>query len=134
MGQATRIALVLLAILGAFAGTNLSISHLSTGETCPVIGPMPACYLVAFGYSLVVLSAISATAKWSQNIFYLGWTPVAALAGFGVVLELAGRETCPKGAGDIPQCFYSFLMALMCLFLFLLFRKSGKTLNKTEGG
>jgi len=134
MGQVTRIVLVLLALLGAFAGINLSISHLSTGETCPVIGPLPACYLVAIGYSLVVLSAISATAKWTRNIFYLGWTSIAALAGFGVMLELSGRETCPNGAGNIPQCFYSFLMVLICLVLFLILRKTGKTPNKTERG
>ena len=125
MGRVARIALLLLALFGAIAGINLSISHLSTGETCPVIGPLPACYLVAIGYSLVALSAISATAKWSRIIFFIGWTPVALLAGFGVVLELAGRETCPRGAGNIPQCFYSFLMALICLVLFLIFRKSG---------
>lgn len=134
MRNAARAALLVLALFGAIAGINLSISHLSTGETCPIIGPLPACYLVAIGYSLVAISAISATAKWSRNIFFLGWTPVAVLAGFGVVLELAGRDTCPPGAGNIPQCFYSFLMALICLILFLVFRKFGaKLINTGEG-
>jgi len=134
MGRIARVALLLLALFGAIAGINLSISHLNTGETCPVLGPLPACYLVAIGYSLVALSAVSARAKWSRNLFFLGWTPVAVLAGFGVILELAGRDTCPTGAGNIPQCFYSFLMAMICLVLFLLFQKFGATLNQTGEG
>jgi len=134
MGQVARIALILLALFGAYAGISLSISHINTGETCPVIGFLPACYLVAIGYSLVALSTISASANWSRIAFFLGWVPVAVLAGFGVVLEVAGRETCPRGAGNIPQCFYSFLMALICLILFLVFRKSGLKLKIPSDG
>jgi len=134
MRQILRIALLVLALFGTFAGASLSLSHMSTGETCPVVGPLPACYLVAIGYFLVALSAISPTAKWTRNVFFIGWTPVAVLAGFGVMLELAGRETCPRGAGGIPQCFYSFLMAMICLFLFLMFRKTAmRALPLSEG-
>jgi len=61
---------------------------MSTGETCPVVGPLPACYLVAIGYFLVALSAISPTAKWTRNVFFIGWTPVAVLAGFGSTMFL----------------------------------------------
>jgi len=125
MGQLARFALLAIALFGAYVGISLSLSHMNTGETCPTLGPLPACYLVAIGYSLVALSTISAVKPWTRNIFFLGWTPVALLAGMGVALELAGRETCPQGAGGIPQCFYSFLMAMICLLLFMAFRKSG---------
>jgi len=81
MGQLARFALLAIALFGAYVGISLSLSHMSTGETCPILGPLPACYLVAIGYSLVALSTISATKSWTRNAFFLGWTPVTLLAG-----------------------------------------------------
>jgi len=86
MRQITRIALLALALFGTYAGVSLSLSHLNTGETCPVVAHLPACYVVAIGYFLVALSTISLLGRGSKYMFFCGWTPVAVLAGFGVVL------------------------------------------------
>jgi len=123
MEKAARYALLLLAFSGALAGGQLSLQHLSFGEVCPMLGPIPACLVVFLGYlSISVSAALGATsrAKW---LFFLGWVPVAGLAFSGVVLELLGNDICPPGALGIPQCVYSFAMAMMCLGLFLLYRR-----------
>lgn len=127
MRAAARYMLMALALLGAYAGVKLSLSHLSTGETCPMLGPVPACYIVALGYLAVLVSTIFKESFWSKPTFFLGWAPVAGLALFGVVFELAGHDICPPGALGIPQCFYSFLMAMSCLGLFLLYRRNAPT-------
>ena len=116
-----RIILSLLAGFGAYAGVNLSIGHFHTGDVCPMLGPVPACYLVFVGY---VLAAI---APWipvslGRPAFWIGWTPVAALATFGVVLELTQGDVCPK-AGGVPQCFYSFGLAALVLLFWILHRR-----------
>jgi len=123
MMVATRYGLMALAILGSLAGWQLTYTHLNIGETCPMLGPMPACIIVALGYFLVTVSAIFAGSKWSKRLFFIGWLPVAFLAASGVALELLGQDICPAGALGIPQCFYSLLMALICLALFLSYRK-----------
>jgi len=123
IGTAARYVLIVLALVGSFAGWQLFISHLNTGDTCPMLGPVPACIVVALGYLAVGISAIFGASGWSRNLFSIGWLPAALLAMSGVVLEFMGQDICPTGALGIPQCFYSLLMALICLALFLLYRK-----------
>lgn len=53
MDKLARYALISLALLGTIAGASLSTSHLQTGETCPMLGPLPACYVVFIGYMLI---------------------------------------------------------------------------------
>lgn len=119
-----RLALGLLSGFGAYAGGSLSLRHAQTGEICPMLGPIPACYLVFLGYLLVFVSAVITERPIARKLFYLGWTPVFLLALTGVTLELTKGHVCPPGALGIPQCFYSFTMALLCLGFFKLSLKS----------
>lgn len=133
MGKLSRLALIALSLLGCLAGVKLSLSHFNTGEICPVLGPIPACYIVALGYGAVFVSTVFKNSKWSRPVFFIGWSPVAGLALFGVVLELIGQDICPPGALGIPQCFYSFLMAIICLALFLTYRRKMGVIDQPGG-
>ena len=113
-----RLSLIFLAGFGVFAGARLSIDHLQHGETCPMLGPIPACIIVFLGYLSVGLAALFVTKSVAKRMFYIGWTPVFLLALVGVFLELTQGDICPPGGMGIPQCFYSFGMALACLLLF----------------
>ncbi|MGJ8562808.1 MAG: hypothetical protein ACSHXY_04580 [Alphaproteobacteria bacterium] len=125
MARATRYFLLLLALLGVIAGGRLSIEHLRFGKICPMLGPIPACLIVFLGYSAIGIGAFLGRTPKSRNLFFLGWLPITGLALSGVAAELLGEHICPLGAFDVPQCFYSLLMAMICLALFLMHRRLG---------
>lgn len=116
--KVSRLALIALAGFGTLAGLKLSIEHIQHGEVCPMFGPIPACFIVFLGYLCVVLAAIFVRKKFVKRLLFIGWTPVFLLALMGVILELTKGDVCPSGIYDIPQCFFSLAMALICLGLF----------------
>lgn len=122
-----RIALIVLAGLGTLAGLRLSAAHMQHGEVCPMLGPIPACIIVFLGYLCVVLAALFIKKPFAKRVFYIGWTPVFLLALMGVILELTKGHVCPPGAYGIPQCFFSFAMALICLALFKVTLKTNRS-------
>lgn len=119
-----RVILSLLASFGAYSGFTLSLGHFHAGDICPMLGPVPACYLVLIGYALVAI-APWIPVRFGWPAFWLGWSPVAGLAAMGVVLELSQGDVCPK-AGGIPQCFYSFALAALVLGLWVLDRRAAR--------
>jgi len=121
----SRIALIILAGLGTFAGAQLSLTHMTQGEICPMLAFIPACIIVFLGYALILWAAVFG-GKRSKLVFYIGWTPVTLLASLGVILELTKGGTCPPGAMGVPQCFYSLAMAILCLLLFLAMQSFAK--------
>ena len=124
INKAARLALIVLAGLGTFAGARLTLEHLPHGGVCPMLGPIPACIVVFLGYLFILLSAIFLSKRVSKPFFFVGWTPVFLLALTGVILELTKGQTCPPGAFGIPQCFFSLAMVLICLGLFKLSLKA----------
>jgi len=56
--RAFRLLLIAIAGFGCLAGARLSLQHLQHGEVCPMLGPIPACFIVFAGYLFVVLAAI----------------------------------------------------------------------------
>lgn len=120
----SQVVLILIAGLGTFSGLRLSADHLLHGEVCPVIGQVPACNLVFLGYFAVVIAAFCFKKNWASIVFSVGWTPVFLLALSGVALELTKGDVCPPGIGGIPQCFFSFAMAVIAWIAFRVLRKS----------
>lgn len=118
-----RTLLALAAGTGAVAGVLLSYQHFHTGQTCPLLGPLPACYLVFMGYALVAGSAFLKKPA-ASVAFWLGWTPITGLALAGTVLELVQGGVCPRTAGGIPQCYLSLLIAAALLALWLMLNRS----------
>ena len=123
---AFQIPLLAISGFGVFAGAQLSITHIQQGEICPLLGPIPACFVVFIGYSLMFIAAIKATSTFSGKLFYIGLTPIFLLAAFGVVMEIIQGSICPDGLLGIPQCVFSLIMALASLGLFFGLRRAVK--------
>lgn len=112
---AARIALFGLIALALFGATSLSIIHVQSGETCPLIATVPACLIVLLGYVLILMSV---GARKLRLLFWFGAGPVLVLALLGVGLEtLRGGGVCPAGPLGIPQCFISLGIILVIIVL-----------------
>ena len=87
-------------------------------DSCPDIGPLPACYLVGLCYAAMALAALAAPRRlfW---LFIAGWVPVFLLALGGTTLELSGRPTCPPSPTGLPMCYFSLAIACLLLPAFL---------------
>ncbi len=106
-----RTAIVLLASIGVLGVGRISIIHWTGEASCPMIGSLPACYLILIGYSLIVLSMYPRLQK-ASVLFLVGWVPVVMLALTGVVGELTDVLQCPHLENGTPQCFLSAALAL----------------------
>lgn len=116
-----RALLVAAASIGFIGGGKLSLAHFESGDVCPMLGPLPACYLVFAGYGLMIGAAL-APRRWFQRLFILGWTPIFALAFIGAVLHTLVGDTCPVKNG-VPQCYLSLAVALVIFALFWFARR-----------
>lgn len=90
--------------------------------TCPMLGVVPACYVVTIGYSLIILSLFLK----NSTIFLIGSLPVFILAFFGSSYELMGQKTCPRNAVGTPLCYYSLAVIIVVIFAFYLWRKASR--------
>ena len=116
--RALRI-LLLIACLVILAGIiPISVRHFNLGNTCPTLGPIPACYVVSVAYAAMAAAAL----VWWRNLkwlFFLGAAPVILLAATGTTLELSGVPTCPRSAGGWPLCYTSLMIGVSLLTLYL---------------
>jgi hypothetical protein len=117
-----RIALLLLVGLGLWSGAKLSISHYKAGESCPILGAVPACYIALAGYLMMasaVLRLFMSAAPWS-GVFWTGLFLAGGLALLGSALELIKGDICPKAMGWQPMCYVSlaFSVAIGVLYAF----------------
>jgi len=87
--------LLLLSGFGFLAGAQLSVNHLRHGEICPMIGPVPACIIVFFGYLMVFIAlpkvtfALRAQLEFRNVSSHLLWPLYAGL----FLRELLGTLT-----------------------------------------
>ena len=117
-----RAAIIILASIGILGVGRISINHWTGEASCPMIGPLPACYIILIGYSLIVLSVYPGLQQTSL-LFLIGWVPVITLALIGVVGELTDIIQCPQLENGLPQCYLSAVLALILgLIAWLLFR------------
>ena len=117
-----RTAIILLASVGVLGVGRISIIHWTGEASCPMIGSLPACYIILIGYSLIVLSMYPLVQK-ALVLFVIGWAPVVLLALTGVVGELTGVLQCPHLENGTPQCYISAALALTIgLLAWFLFR------------
>ncbi len=108
----SRLLLAFLAMLGLIPAALLTGEHFLTGTACPLIGPLPACFLVFAGYCLIFYSAM--TWGWTRHAaFLVGWLPVSILAILATILEIANGPVCPRAFGFLPQCFLSLLLSIL---------------------
>jgi len=96
----------------------ISVAQWQTGVGCPMLGPLPACYLVTLCYAAMGLAALLWNKRLS-GLFFVGATPVILLALVGTGLELSGHPICPRSASGVPLCYMSLLVGVMMLLVFL---------------
>ena len=124
-----RTSIILLASIGVLGVGRISINHWTGEASCPMIGPLPACYIILIGYSLIVLSTYPRLQQ-AFLLFLIGWVPVILLALTGVVGELIGVLQCPHLEIGIPQCYISAALALIIgLIAWLLFKIEAATVD-----
>lgn len=105
-----RVLMILLTGLAVWGVGNISYVHWLGESACPMLGPVPACYVILIAYSLILLSLLRMT-RFSRTLFLLGWVPVFVLAMIGIVGELTGTLSCPASAIGIPKCYFSALLS-----------------------
>lgn len=96
----------------------ISIAQFETGNSCPKVLTVPACYVVTFGYSAMLLAA----AIWWRNlkwVFLAGAVPVFLIAMTGTAVEISGTPICPRSDFGLPLCFVSLAIVLGVSALFL---------------
>ena len=115
---------VIIGVAGAvLVGLAPVIVNQWTGvEDCPMLGPLPACYVVGASYTAMAIAAIVAPSR-LLRLFLIGWTPVFLLALTGTSLELSGTPTCPRTSNGIAMCYLSLTIALVLLPTFLVARR-----------
>ncbi len=111
--------LFLLVAFGLYSSGRLAWDQWHTGEACPILGPVPACYIAFAGY-LAMLAGMLFSSRFSkmQVVFYVGLALAGGLAILGSTLELIKGNVCPRVAG-IPMCFISLTMSVLIGGLFL---------------
>ena len=112
-----QLALQLLVGLGAVSSFRLAAQQWKTGEACPAIGSVPACYVAFAGYGLMLLGLVLAKITGRRLLFRVGLGIAGGLALFGTTLEIIHGDVCPR-AGSVPLCYVSLAMSLAILWLF----------------
>ncbi len=117
-----RVLLSVLALPGLLGGLFLSIEQLTAGDICPMLGPVPACYIVFAGYALILAAAWTPRSV-AWRLFLAGFAPVGGLAAAGTGLEIIQGDVCPQNEGGIPQCYLSLAFAFATFGGFILVRR-----------
>ena len=108
-------------MIGLLGVAPIAYRHAMGVETCPMLGPVPACYIVLLGYALAGAS-VFAEVRFRTTVFVTGWSPVFGLALMASGLEVLGNEVCPRGAFNIPTCFYSLALTTSLISAFFVER------------
>ncbi len=112
-----QLILTALVAFGAVSSFRLAFLQWTTGEACPVVGSVPACYVAFTGYALMALGLIRNWLSGKRLMFRLGIAIAGGLALVGTTLELIQGDVCPR-AGSVPLCYVSLAMSLTMLWLF----------------
>ena len=118
-----RLALIGLVALGLWSSARLAYSHYQSGEACPILGVVPACYIALAGYLMMTFGLVATIAKPDLNLtwmFWLGLLAAGGLALLGSGMELAKGDVCPKAYGWLPMCYVSLAFSVLIGILFAL--------------
>jgi len=131
VGWALRLGTIVVASTVLAGLAPLILSELRGVNACPMLGPIPACYPVGFGYLLMAVAAIFSPRR-LMVLFLLGWAPVFLLALSGSTMEIMGRPTCPASPAGTPLCYFSLAVATLLLPAFLFGRHYQRAVNTTN--
>jgi hypothetical protein len=111
--------IIAISALGFWGATSLSIDEWGTAGSCPNIG-VPACYLVAVAYFLILVSCINLNKNYYRKLFFTGITVVSGLAVVGSFRQATGMAQCPQTGSGFPMCYVSLFMAMAIVTAFFL--------------
>ena len=105
------IAIAGFAVYGSF---GISMNDWQTGNICPKIIGIPACYIVFVCFVVALISHLipNKNSKWVY-FFFVGI--VTLIASTGTIGELTGLAECPRTSGGTPMCFISLAICLSLL-------------------
>jgi len=118
---AARIVVSGFCAFGLYGIAPITYQHVTGVETCPTLGPIPACYIVLLGYALAGASML-VNAGLRTALFVAGWLPVFGLALMGSGMQVLGIVQCPRSIGDIPGCFLSLTLTTGLIVAFVVER------------
>ncbi len=102
--------LIILALVGVsfISVIILAISHLKTGNTCPKVFAIPACYILIMFMLMILLSHLSIIND--RNIlFFTGAGLTFLIAVYASFSHIRGSLECPKLFDKIPMCYLSLI-------------------------
>jgi len=122
MKNAMRALLYLLVGFGFYSSGRLAFRQWATGEACPVVGSVPACYVAFAGYAAMLIGLIAVTAGARMGrLFYGGLFVAGGLALVGTLMEVVKGNVCPQvviSGVMIPMCYISLAMSVLIGVLF----------------
>ena len=122
MRKYLRFGIILLGVLGFIGVTKISYQHWIGASSCPMLGAIPACYVIFVAYAMVVISMFLPMRR-QKKVFIFFWLPIIILALLGSAGELTGLAECPHTETDIPKCYFSaMLSALIGFFAWFYFK------------
>ena len=108
-------------VIGLFGIVPITYQHAMGTVSCPMLGPMPACYIVLLGYTLAGASVLIGV-RFRTIAFAVGWMPVFVLALMASSLQVLGNEVCPRSVGNIPGCYLSLTLTTSLILVFFVER------------
>ncbi len=105
-----------LSLLAIAISCYLVYMNLVTGDFCPKLFSLPACYLVLIAYILVLISTYIKKHSIQKTYFYLGSVSILLMAIWFTYSQLSGVQDCPVLLG-IPLCYASLIMAIVLILL-----------------
>ena len=115
---AMKTLLHLLVGFGLYSSTRLAYREWTTGEACPAVGSVPACYVAFAGYAVMAIGLLLVSrGTQMRRLFNAGLFVAGGLALVGTVLELVNGNVCPR-VGSIPMCYISLAMSALIGVLF----------------
>ncbi len=107
--QIFYIAIWIIILMGLSGTIPLAQNEFVTGNVCPKMVGIPACYIILSCLLFAIVSH-SNLFKDKNRLYYLGVVIALAIATFGSVGNLLGYIECPKNDHGIPMCYLSFLL------------------------
>ena len=118
-----RVALIALIAIGLWSSARLSYRQYQSGEACPILGPVPACYIALAGYVMMSIAVAVTITRMDWNlswVFWLGLATAGGLALLGSAMELVKGDVCPKAYGWLPMCYVSLAFSVVIGILYAL--------------
>lgn len=125
LNKISVIAIYLLVTGGLYGALFLSYNTITGIAPCPGISGIPVCFVVALGYTGMVLGLLLSKTTLTVRLFLPGWFVVFSIAAIGTLLEITVGNSCPSNELGMPLCYISFALSILILILFKL-RPSSK--------